>query len=68
MDYKQELKKRISADYERRVKQWMAFDPAKLIDMAEEIMATASFTTLCRTRSVTGTRPSFSNWTIRWTG
>lgn len=39
MDYKQELKKRISADYERRVKQWMASDPAQLIDMAEEIMA-----------------------------
>lgn len=40
MDYKQELKKRISADYERRVKQWMAADPAQLINMAEEIMAT----------------------------
>lgn len=40
MDYKQELRKRISADYERRVKQWMAFDPAQLIGMAEEIMAT----------------------------
>ena len=24
MDYKKELKKRISADYEKRVKQWMA--------------------------------------------
>ena len=40
MDYKQELEKRISADYKRRVKQWMASDPAQLIDMAEEIIAT----------------------------
>lgn len=40
MDYKQELEKRIRADYKRRVKQWMASDPAQLIDMAEEIIAT----------------------------
>ena len=41
MDYKQELEKRISADYKRRVKQWMASDPVQLIDMAEEIIAPA---------------------------
>lgn len=39
MDYKEELKKKISADYERRVKQWMASDPAELMDAAEEIAA-----------------------------
>lgn len=39
MDYKKELKKRISADYERQVKQWMAADPSQLIDAAEEITA-----------------------------
>ena len=39
MNYKKELKKRISADYERRVKQWMAADPSQLIDAAEEITA-----------------------------
>lgn len=32
MNSKKELKKRISADYERRVKQWMASDPSQLID------------------------------------
>ena len=37
MNSKKELKKRISADYERRVKQWMASDPSQLIDAAEEI-------------------------------
>ena len=40
MDYKQELKKWISADYERRGKQWMASDPAQLLDDAEAIAAT----------------------------
>lgn len=30
MNYKKELKKKINADYERRVKQWMASDPAQL--------------------------------------
>ena len=39
MDYKKELKKRISTDYERRVMQWMAADPSQLIDAAEEITA-----------------------------
>lgn len=39
LDYKKELKKRISSDYERRVKQWMAADPSQLIDAAEEITA-----------------------------
>ena len=39
MNSKKELKKRISADYERRVKQWMASDPSQLIDAAEEITA-----------------------------
>lgn len=39
VNYKNELKKRISADYERRVKQWMATDPSQLIDAAEEITA-----------------------------
>ena len=38
-DCKKELKKRISADYERRVKQWMASAPSQLIDAAEEITA-----------------------------
>ncbi len=35
MNYKNELKKKISADYERRVKQWMSSDPAQLVDAAE---------------------------------
>ena len=39
LDYKKELKKRISSDYERRVKQWMAADPSQLIDAAEERLA-----------------------------
>lgn len=39
MNSKKELKKRISADYERRVKQWMASDPSQLIDAVEEITA-----------------------------
>lgn len=39
MNYKNELKKKISADYERRVKQWMASDPAQLVDAAETIAA-----------------------------
>lgn len=40
MNYKNELMKKISADYERRVKQWMASDPAQLVDAVEEIAAT----------------------------
>lgn len=40
MNYKNELKKKISADYERRVKQWMASDPAQLVDAAETIAVT----------------------------
>lgn len=40
MNYKNELKKKISADYERRVKQWMASDPAQLMDAVEVIAAT----------------------------
>lgn len=40
MDYKKELKKKISADYERRFKQWMASDPTQLVDAAETIAAT----------------------------
>ena len=40
MDYKKELTKKISAGYEQRVRQWMASDPAQLIDMAEDIVAT----------------------------
>ena len=39
MNYKNELKKKISADYERRVKQWMSSDPAQLVDAAETIAA-----------------------------
>lgn len=39
MNYKNELKKKISADYERRVKQWMSSDPAQLVDAAETIVA-----------------------------
>lgn len=39
MNYKNELKKKISADYERRVKQWMSSDPAQLVDTAETIAA-----------------------------
>lgn len=39
MNYKKELKKKISADYERRVKQWMASDPTQLVDAAETIAA-----------------------------
>lgn len=39
MNYKSELKKKISADYERRVKQWMSSDPAQLVDAAETIAA-----------------------------
>ena len=35
MNYKKELKKKINADYERRVKQWMASDPAQLMDTVE---------------------------------
>lgn len=40
MNYKKELKKKINADYERRVKQWMASDPAQLMDTVEVIAAT----------------------------
>ena len=39
MNDKQELKKRIDASYERRVKQWMESDPAQLLDAAETISA-----------------------------
>ena len=39
MNYKNELKKKISADYERRGKQWMSSDPAQLVDAAETIAA-----------------------------
>lgn len=39
MNYKNELKKKISADYERRVKQWMSSDSAQLVDAAETIAA-----------------------------
>lgn len=39
MNDKQELKKRIDASYERRVKQWMESDPAQLLDAAETIAA-----------------------------
>lgn len=39
MNYKNELKKKISADYERRVKQWMSSDPTQLVDAAETIAA-----------------------------
>lgn len=36
MDYKKELKKKISAGYKQRVRQWMS----SVIDMAEDIVAT----------------------------
>lgn len=39
MDYHKELKKKMSASYERQVKQWMASDPAQLIAAAEDIAA-----------------------------
>lgn len=39
MDYHKELKKKLSASYERQVKHWMASDPAQLIAAAEEIAA-----------------------------
>ena len=39
MDYHKELKKKLSASYERQVKQWMASDPAQLIAAAEDIAA-----------------------------
>lgn len=39
MDYQKELKKKLSASYEQRVKQWMASDPIQLIEAAEEIAA-----------------------------
>ncbi|MDO5594747.1 MAG: hypothetical protein Q4G01_08070, partial [Eubacteriales bacterium] len=39
VDYRKELKKKLSASYERQVKQWMASDPARLIEAAEEIAA-----------------------------
>ena len=39
MNYKNELKKKISADYERRGKQWMSSDSAQLVDAAETIAA-----------------------------
>ena len=37
MDCKKELKKKISDDYERLVKQWMTSDPTQLADAAETI-------------------------------
>ena len=40
MDYKKGLKEKIDASYEQRIKQWLASDPAHLITMAEEIVAT----------------------------
>ena len=39
VDYHKELKKKMSASYERQVKQWMASDPAQLIAAAEDIAA-----------------------------
>ena len=39
VDYHKELKKKLSASYERQVKQWMASDPAQLIAAAEDIAA-----------------------------
>lgn len=39
MDYWKELKKKLSAGYDRLMKQWMASDPAALIAAAEEIAA-----------------------------
>lgn len=51
MDCKKELKKKLSASYERLVKQWMASDPAQLIEAAEEIAA-ARFIHDCLTDAV----------------
>lgn len=39
MDYHKELKKKLSASYERHVKRWMESDPAQLIALAEDIAA-----------------------------
>ena len=39
MDYHKELKKKLSASYEQRVRQWLASDPAQLLEAAEEIAA-----------------------------
>lgn len=39
MDYHKELKKKLSASYERQVKHWMASDPAQLIAASEDIAA-----------------------------
>lgn len=52
MDCKKELKKKLSASYERLVKQWMASDPAQLIEAAEKI-AEARFIRDCLTDAVT---------------
>lgn len=39
MDYKKELRKKLSESYERMVKLWMASTPAQLVAAAEEIAA-----------------------------
>lgn len=39
MDYRKELKKKLSENYDRFMKQWMSSDPAALIAAAEEIAA-----------------------------
>ncbi|MEI3349304.1 MAG: hypothetical protein V8R55_13295 [Dysosmobacter sp.] len=60
MNYKKELKKRISADYERRVKQWMAADPSQLIDAAEgDLSHTVDPATMWRTPSTRRTLQIF---------
>ena len=59
MNDKQELKKRIDASYERRVKQWMESDPAQLLDAAETIAAAQLMPSASRTRS------SCSAWMTR---
>ena len=59
MDYHKELKKKLSASYERQVKQWMASDPAQLIAAAEDIAASASSMKTWLIRLVMKTLPSF---------
>ena len=39
MDPKKELKRKLRACYDRLVKQWMAIDPAQLIEAADQIAA-----------------------------